>query len=94
MYIYAECICISLRAMLPLKFSEIFSIFFKIFVNFFQNFYYLFQNFIQVLPAKTIGLFTVFAAILFSRQSGSKYESLYGNSAPNIFNNILVLKSL
>ena len=87
MYIYAECICISLRAMLPLKFSEIFSIFF-------QNFYYLFQNFIQVLPAKTIGLFTVFAAILFSRQSGSKYESLYGNSAPNIFNNILVLKSL
>ena len=41
-----------------------------------------------------IGLSTVSAATLVSRQSGSKQESLYGNSASNIFNNSLVLKKL
>ena len=41
-----------------------------------------------------IGLFTVFAAILSSRQNGSKEESLYGNSSSNDFNNTLVLKKV
>ena len=48
----------------------------------------------QISTSFPIDVFTVFAAILFSRQSGSKYESLYGNSASNISNNILALKKV